>query len=105
VTPRSSVPTGVLALAGAVKAAELAHRRGGSATVEPLAGSVALAAQPGLADAVADLVETGRTLRENGLHPVADWLEVAPNVIANRAASFLRGDEIDTRRRTLGGRT
>jgi ATP phosphoribosyltransferase len=85
-------------------AAELAHRRGRNATVVPLAGSVELAARLGLADAVVDLVETGRTLRENGLHPVEDWLKVAPYLIANRAAFFLRGDEIRTLRRTLGGR-
>lgn len=85
-------------------AADLAHRRGRNATVVPLAGSVELAARLGLADAVVDLVETGRTLRENGLHPVEDWLKVAPYLIANRAAFFLRGDEIRTLRRTLGGR-
>ncbi len=86
-------------------AAEHAHRRGRSATVVPLAGSVELAARLGLADAVVDLVETGRTLRENGLHPVEEWLQVAPYLIANRAAFFLKGDEIRALRRTLGGRS
>jgi len=85
-------------------AAELAHKRGRNATVVPLAGSVELAARLGLADGVVDLVETGCTLRENGLHPVEDWLKVAPYLIANRAAFFVRGDEIRALRRTLGGR-
>ncbi len=84
-------------------ALELAHRRGRAASVVPLAGSVELAVRLGLADAVVDVVETGRTLRENGLHPVEEWLAVAPYLIANRAAFFLKGEEIRALRRTLGG--
>jgi ATP phosphoribosyltransferase len=84
-------------------AAEEAQRRGYAATVIPLAGSVELAARLGLADAVVDLVETGRTLRENGLHPVEEWLQVAPYLIANRAALFVKKDEIGALRRALGG--
>jgi ATP phosphoribosyltransferase len=101
VTPRSSVPTGVLTLAG-----EALHRQreAEGRCIEPLAGSAELAARLGLAQTVLDLVETGYTLRENGLHPVEDWLKVAPYLIANRAASFRRGDEFRTLRRTLGGR-
>jgi len=83
--------------------AELAARRGHHATVIPLAGSVELAARLGLADAVVDLVETGRTLRENGLHPVEEWLRVAPYLIANRAAFHFRRGEIRALGRTLGG--
>jgi len=65
--------------------------------------TVPLAAWTGVADAVADVVENGRSLRENGLHPVADWLEAAPHLNADRAASFLRGDEVRALRRTMGG--
>jgi ATP phosphoribosyltransferase len=82
---------------------ELARRRGRTAEVIPLAGSVELAARLGLADAVVDLVETGRTLRENGLHPVEEWLSVAPYLIANRAAFHFRGEDIRALRRALGG--
>jgi len=84
-------------------AARLAAERGLQAQVIPLAGSVELAARLGLADRVVDLVETGRTLRENGLHPVEVWLRVAPYLIANRAAFFMRRDEIRALERTLGG--
>ena len=84
-------------------AERLAAERGRHAHVIPLAGSVELAASLGLADYVVDLVETGRTLRENGLHPVEEWLHVAPYLIANRAAFFMRRDEIRALRRTLGG--
>jgi ATP phosphoribosyltransferase len=80
-----------------------ATRRGLRASVIALAGSVELAASLGLADAVVDLVETGRTLRENGLHPVEEWLRIAPYLIANRAAFTMERDEIRALRRTLGG--
>jgi len=84
-------------------AGELARRRGLALSVVPLSGSVELAARLGLADAVVDLVETGRTLRENGLHEVAEWMAVAPYLIAGRAAFHLHRREICALRRTLGG--
>jgi len=84
-------------------ATSLALARGHQAQVIPLAGSVELATRLGLADYVVDLVETGRTLRENGLHPVEEWLRVAPYLICNRAAFFTLRDEIGALRRTLGG--
>jgi ATP phosphoribosyltransferase len=84
-------------------ASGLAARRGRSVTVVPLSGSVELAARLGLADAVVDLVETGQTLRDNGLHPVEEWLPVAPYLIVNRAAFYLQGERIGALRRTLGG--
>jgi ATP phosphoribosyltransferase len=81
--------------------ARLAAARGRHAHVIPLAGSVELATRLGLADFVVDLVETGRTLRENGLHPVEEWLRVAPYLIANRAAFYVQRDEIRALRRQL----
>jgi ATP phosphoribosyltransferase len=84
-------------------ATRLAAARGHHARVIPLSGSVELAARLGLADFVVDLVETGRTLRENGLHPVEEWLRVAPYLIANRAAFYVQRDEIRALRRTIGG--
>ncbi len=83
--------------------ARLAAARGRHAHVIPLAGSVELAARLGLADFVVDLVETGRTLRENGLHPVEEWLRVAPYLIANRAAFYVQREEIRALRRAVGG--
>jgi ATP phosphoribosyltransferase len=82
-------------------AGRLATSRGHHAHVIPLAGSVELAARLGLADFVVDLVETGRTLRENGLHPVEEWLGIAPYLIANRAAFHVQRDEIRALRRRL----
>jgi len=103
VTTRTEGRPWLLASKYAHLARTLAERRGHNVTVIPLAGSVELAARLGLADAVVDLVETGRTLRENGLVPVEEWLRVAPYLIANRAAFFINAEEIRALRRTLGG--
>lgn len=51
-----------------------------------LYGSMELAPLTGLADAIVDLVSTGRTLRENGLAPVEEIMPVSARLIVNQAA-------------------
>jgi len=51
-----------------------------------LYGSMELAPLMGLADAIVDLVATGRTLRENGLVAVEEILPVSARLIVNQAA-------------------
>jgi ATP phosphoribosyltransferase len=51
-----------------------------------LYGSMELAPLTGLADAIVDLVATGRTLRENGLLAVEEILAVSARLIVNQAA-------------------
>ncbi|MGQ0546032.1 MAG: ATP phosphoribosyltransferase [Betaproteobacteria bacterium] len=51
-----------------------------------LYGSMELAPLTGLADAIVDLVDTGRTLRENGLAPVEEIMPVSARLIVNQAA-------------------
>src|SRR3954470_1683925 len=51
-----------------------------------LYGSMELAPLTGLADAIVDLVATGRTLRDNGLVPVEEILPVSARLIVNQAA-------------------
>jgi len=53
-------------------------------------GSVELAPLTGLADVIVDLVETGETLRQNGLTPLEQIADISSVVIANRAALKLR---------------
>ena len=62
-------------------------RLGWPVAIIPLAGSVELAPVLGLADAIVDLMETGSTLRENGLvaHDVVG--ETSLKLIVNRALS------------------
>ena len=52
--------------------------------------SVELAPLTGLADVIVDLVETGETLRQNGLVPLEKIADISSVVIANRAALKLR---------------
>jgi ATP phosphoribosyltransferase len=53
-------------------------------------GSVELAPLLGLADAIVDIVETGATLRANGLVPVADICPVSARLIVNLAAMKMK---------------
>lgn len=63
-------------------------KRSWGAEILPLAGSVELAPLLGLAEIGFDVVQTGRTLRENGLVELEVVAEVAACVAVNRA-SFL----------------
>jgi ATP phosphoribosyltransferase len=68
--------------------------RGVSAEVVKLAGSVELAAVLGLADCIVDVVETGRTLEENGLEVVEDVAASSARFVVNRASYHARRDEV-----------
>lgn len=58
-------------------------------------GSVELAPLLGLADAIVDIVETGTTLRENGLSVVETICGVSARLIVNAASMKLRKEEIE----------
>ena len=49
----------------------------------------------GLADAIVDIVETGSTLRENGLEVIEDIIPVSARLIVNVASMKLRKQEIE----------
>ena len=57
-------------------------------------GSVELAPLLGLADAIVDIVETGATLRENGLEVYEDILPVSTRCIVNAVSIKLKNAEI-----------
>ena len=57
-------------------------------------GSVELAPILNLADAIVDIVETGATLRENGLVPIEDVQQVSARLIVNTASMKLYKEEI-----------
>lgn len=59
-----------------------------------LSGSIELAPLLGLADRIVDLVETGRTLLENGLEIKEVILETTAQMIVNRASFQLKRPEI-----------
>lgn len=68
--------------------------RGVSAEIVKLNGSVELAPGLGLADGIVDVVETGRTLEENGLVPVEEVAASSARLIVNRAAYHARRDAL-----------
>ena len=65
------------------------HERGIPIEVVALSGSVELAPLLGLSDRIVDLVETGRTLRENGLEVIDTITESTARLIVNRASFHL----------------
>jgi ATP phosphoribosyltransferase len=65
------------------------------AEVIEVKGSVELAPVSGLADAIVDLVATGRTLKDNGLVIREEIAPSTARLIANRVAHKLRAREID----------
>ena len=58
-------------------------------------GSVELAPILGLSDAIVDIVETGVTLRENGLTIAEDICDVSARLIVNIASLKMRKKEIE----------
>ncbi len=71
------------------------ERMGRQAEVIEVKGSVELAPLVGLADGIVDLVDTGRTLAENGLEVVDEISVCTARLIANRVAHKLRAGEVD----------
>jgi ATP phosphoribosyltransferase len=68
--------------------------RGIPVEIIQLSGSVELAPALGLADLIVDLVETGRTLRENGLTVVEEIAESTGRLVVNRASYQLKSESI-----------
>ena len=65
-----------------------------------LNGSIELAPLVSLSDVIVDIVETGTTLRENGLAVLEQIVPISARFIANKASFKFRGDEL---RRILDG--
>jgi ATP phosphoribosyltransferase len=70
------------------------RQRGLAPEIIVMSGSVELAPLVGLADLIVDLVQTGDTLRENGLVELRVILESQAALIANRASYRLRSVEV-----------
>lgn len=59
-----------------------------------LNGSVELAPLVGLSDVIVDIVETGNTLRANGLEVIEDVIEVSARLISNKISYRFKYDRI-----------
>lgn len=68
--------------------------RGVAVDLIELSGSVELASVLGLADCVVDLVETGKTLQENGLRIIEVIAESAARLVVNRASYQLKAEAV-----------
>jgi ATP phosphoribosyltransferase len=73
---------------------EFFRSRGVNAEIIPLYGSVELAPLVGLSDLIVDIVDTGNTLRANGLEEIRVILHCQMVLIANRAAFRLKAQAI-----------
>jgi len=62
--------------------------------VVKLYGSIELAPLVGLADAIVDIVETGNTMRENGLKVAEDIMDSSAHLIANKNSFYAKKGEI-----------
>lgn len=76
-------------------AKEYFEERGQKIEIIKLNGSVELAPVLGLSDVIVDIVETGNTLRANGLEVMEEMYEINPLVIANRIGYKFKMKQID----------
>ncbi|MBD5081730.1 MAG: ATP phosphoribosyltransferase [Ruminococcaceae bacterium] len=69
--------------------------KGMDVDIVKIEGSVELAPLVGLADGIVDIVETGITLKENGLEVYEDVAPVSARLIANTVSAKLKKERID----------
>ena len=60
-----------------------------------LHGSIELAPILGLSDVIVDIVETGKTLKENGLEVLETVCDISARLVANVSSYRFRSEEID----------
>lgn len=70
------------------------EKKGMDVEIIKIEGSVELAPILDLADAIVDIVETGATLKANGLVPIEDVAPVSARLVVNTAAMKLKKNEI-----------
>jgi len=83
----------------ATKYVRCTHRyfaaRGRQVETIKLYGSMELAPSVGLADAIVDLVDTGDTLRANGLEVLESMFEVSSRLVVNKAAMKMKHQRVN----------
>ena len=71
-------------------------QQGKQAEIIKLYGAMELAPLVGLAERIVDIVDTGNTLRANGLEPTEMIAEVSSRVVVNRASMKTRNGDIQS---------
>lgn len=70
-------------------------KQGQQADVVKLYGAMELAPIMNLADEIVDIVDTGNTLRANGLEPLEEIADISSRLIINRAAMKMKFQQIE----------
>lgn len=70
-------------------------RQGQQADVVKLYGAMELAPLMHLADEIVDIVDTGNTLRANGLEPLEEIATISSRLIVNRASMKMKYEQIN----------
>lgn len=65
-----------------------------SVEIIKLNGSIELAPLIGLSECIVDIVESGRTLKENGLDVIESIADISARVVVNRVSMSMKSDEI-----------
>lgn len=68
--------------------------KGQQVEIIKLYGSMELAPLVGLADAIVDVVDTGNTLRANGLEPTEHIADISSRLIVNKASMKMKSERI-----------
>ena len=96
--PKDFVDDHTRALRVATKFPHIARTHFGARSREieliPLNGSIELAPLVGLSDVIVDIVETGTTLRENGLAVLEEIVPISARLIANKASFKFKETQI-----------
>ena len=70
-------------------------KKGEDIDIIKLNGSVELAPLVGLSDVIVDIVETGTTLKENGLVVVEDICPISARMVVNKASFKVKNEKIE----------
>ncbi len=76
-------------------AKEYFDKKGLDIEIIKLNGSIEIAPLLNMSDVIVDIVETGKTLYENGLEPYETVLPISARLIANKASYKFKSAEID----------
>lgn len=71
------------------------HKMKESVEIIKLSGSVELAPLTGLSDVIVDIVESGKTLKENGLEVFETIASISARMIVNRVSMKMESDRIN----------
>ncbi len=76
-------------------AKEYFRNKGQTVKLIKLNGSVELAPLVGLSDVIVDLVQTGNTMKANGLEIIEEMFEISSRIICNRVSYRFKNKEIN----------